>query len=93
MPTDRAGKVRSGFQFFCCVRVFPLYHFLRCCTPAVFLYFFPFFPFGVVINSRVSSRIVLVHVCLSLPCPYSISLVGALNELCLSGRVKGCGSL
>lgn len=39
-------------------------------------YTFPFFfPFGV-ISSRVSSRIVLVHVCLSIPCAYSISLVG-----------------
>lgn len=52
-----------------------------------FLYF-PLFPFGVVINSRVSSGIVLVHVCLSIPCPYSISLVGALNELCFSTTGK-----
>lgn len=44
-----------------------------------------FFPFGVITNSRVSG-IVLVHVCLSIPCPYSISLVGALNELYFSRR-------
>lgn len=44
---------------------------------------FPF-PFGVMISSRVSSGIVLVHVCFSIPCSYSISLVGTLNELCFS---------